>query len=261
MYSPIFQYNLADRCPVHCELCGLWQKDTEEEFSKLIDIFADLEYLKRRGVKLINFTGGDPLTNPELPTIIDKTKKLGLKVAITAPANNFKTLKDKIIKQVDLFIFPVFHSEKQENDRISGHLSFYSLTKTVKMLRKRKHRVMIALPITRDMVEIIPDVYDLAVELEAILWLKPLSNAYNVKGFSEDTGLYLKHYGKKKNCWLNLAQLRSIKHPLTVTKQTGECLANCEIITGSFEKVSLNYLLNLFSLGILWWKMLWLFKK
>ncbi|MBU0580267.1 MAG: radical SAM protein [Candidatus Margulisbacteria bacterium] len=255
MFNPIMQYKLSDTCDLQCAPCKLWQKTTEEEFPALAEVTLDLEALKKRGVRYINFTGCEPLLHPDVVEILIRAKKMGFKTIVTTHGGNYLSFRTGLKNYADLLVFLLHSHDLTIHDETAGVSSYDNVISAIDLAKEHKQKVMISFNVTRDNVQNVPEMQELATAKKVLLWLNPLPAAYGLDGFSADTIAYLKYYGRKPNVWLNLASIWHLTSKTGGLRERQDCIAVDEIITKSFSRIGASYFLNLFSLISLWWKL------
>ena len=80
-------YYLTYRCNAKCSFCDIWEKPSP--YVTLENVEQNLKDLKRLGVKVIDFTGGEPLLHRQLPEILDLAKSLGFITTVTTNTSTF----------------------------------------------------------------------------------------------------------------------------------------------------------------------------
>jgi MoaA/NifB/PqqE/SkfB family radical SAM enzyme len=254
MYSLLVNYKLSDRCDLQCESCQLWPRETEEEFPALELIRADLQLLKKRGTRIINFTGGDPLLHPDIVEITRLAKGMGFFIVLTTPGIHYTAFPAGFKGTVDLLVFVLHGHERQLHDERAGLASFDRIRDAINFAKEQGQRVMISYALTRETVQSIPEMYELTSAHNVILWLNPLPETYGVAGFDAETLRYIRYQGRKPLAWVNLAALRELVRPGKGKIMRQDCLAVAE--EQAKEHFGIAYLLNIFSWGVLLWKLL-----
>ena len=73
--SPVLcNYYVTYRCNAKCSFCDIWERPSP--YVNLKNVKENLKDLKRLGVQVIDFTGGEPLLHRELPLFLDYAKEL-----------------------------------------------------------------------------------------------------------------------------------------------------------------------------------------
>ncbi len=249
----IFNYHLSDRCDLSCLDCPIHQKDTEEEFPDIGTVGADLRLLRKKHVRILNLTGGDPLLYPHISDVTALAKKLGFYVIVTTPGVHYQSFPDGLKGKVDLFIFLVQGADAAQHDTRTGLVSFSRLLNAVEYAREQGIPAVLTYPVTRDTVQLLPEMYDFAVVQRTVLLLNPLPVTGGVQGFDRPTLEYLMYYGRRPHAWVNMSRIWALKrgYPLEQTA----CLASDTMLENHVAYLNLRTVLTVFSLFVLWWKM------
>ena len=75
-------YYLTYRCNAKCGFCDIWEKPSP--YINLNDVEKNLLDLKKLGVRVIDFTGGEPLLHNEIPEILSLAKGMGFITTVTS---------------------------------------------------------------------------------------------------------------------------------------------------------------------------------
>jgi len=76
------RWNLTRHCPLACVYCGAARKPQEHPELKPTEAMALLEALGRAGVAEVSFSGGEPLTRPDLPALAHRAWELGIRPSV-----------------------------------------------------------------------------------------------------------------------------------------------------------------------------------
>ena len=65
-------YYVTLRCNSQCKFCDIWEKGQKSHLSEqtIEEIENNLKALKKLGIKVIDFTGGEPLLYPHLKYMV-----------------------------------------------------------------------------------------------------------------------------------------------------------------------------------------------
>ena len=77
-------YYVTYRCNAKCSFCDIWEKPSP--YITLESVSSNLPALKKLGVKVIDFTGGEPLLHRQMPEILQMAKEMGFITTLTTNA-------------------------------------------------------------------------------------------------------------------------------------------------------------------------------
>ena len=151
-------YCITFRCPSKCVFCGLWRDKSLRDIhdANLDDIKKNLFALKKLGVKMIDFTGGEPLLHENLPEILAFSKELGFFTKLSTSgvhyldrASEIKNLASRIYFSLDTF-------SKEEYKEMRGIDAFEQVIESVKLAKKLKENVYIVSTISNQNIRALP---------------------------------------------------------------------------------------------------------
>jgi MoaA/NifB/PqqE/SkfB family radical SAM enzyme len=80
-HPALCNYYLTYRCNARCVFCDIWQKPSP--YVVWEDYITNLNSLKKLKVRIIDFTGREPLLHPRLPQMLEKAKASGFLTTVT----------------------------------------------------------------------------------------------------------------------------------------------------------------------------------
>ncbi|NJO02400.1 MAG: radical SAM protein [Bacteroidia bacterium] len=74
-------YYLTYRCNARCGFCDIWERPSP--YATPAHVAQNLRNLKRLGVKVIDFTGGEPLLHRQLDELLAMAKAMRFVTTVT----------------------------------------------------------------------------------------------------------------------------------------------------------------------------------
>lgn len=175
---------LFEKCPLNCIKCPL-KKDTSGLKSKRISITKS---------KLVNISGGDPLSSPDLSQTIQQYKSQNKLINIYSPGYFLPTKRDSL-QGVNLFLF--MHSTNPvEHDLITGKKGSYeALLENIDILIKENIKPIIIFKVHKLNSGDLPSLKDYLQEKELFLWLE-ITPSYNKNNLSKNEINQIKYFAK-----------------------------------------------------------------
>jgi MoaA/NifB/PqqE/SkfB family radical SAM enzyme len=201
-------YYVTLRCNDTCEFCSVWQN---KDYKKIAEKPYDLSDLKKLDVSKLNITGGEPLLRDDLPQILKQAKEIGLEVSLTTNGILYNERAQWLDKTVDKLFFSLDYPFAEMHDRSRGIECFQIVIEGIKLAQKLGQRPIIKFTMTRDSVQHLPDMVNLAESLNVCLYLNPVYDFYGTQGFEGSTLRYVRYYFQRKSVLLNLAVLEFVK--------------------------------------------------
>lgn len=133
-YMYLARIELTTKCNFRCKHCFI--EDYGKNGLKTEEVFALLDNLRKVGVYVVEFTGGEIFTRPDIMDIIRYARKLKFSVSILS---NLSLITDDIVKElsslsIDGVSTTLFSMSDQINDKITG--SKKSATKIIDNILK-----------------------------------------------------------------------------------------------------------------------------
>lgn len=150
-------YYLTYRCNAKCAFCDIPEKPSP--YVSKDSLMANLVDLKRLGVKVIDFTGGEPLLHQQLPDFLLVAKRLGFITTVTTNTLLYPKMANRLIGLVDMLHFSVdAFDEKRHNDS-RGVECYQFLLKSMKIAKALGEKPDLLLTLTDDNIDDIEPIY------------------------------------------------------------------------------------------------------
>lgn len=206
-------YYLTYRCNATCNFCDIWEKPSP--YITLEDVEDNLNDLKRLGVKVIDFTGGEPLLHQQLPQILQLAKEKGFITTVTSNGLLYPKQANKLKGLVDMLHFSLDHSSAEEHDKMRGVKCFDKVIESIKIANKLGERPDIIFTVFPNTINEIEKVYkEITKPNNLILILNPVfdyDGISNQNKFDDKSLKVLTKWGRKELVYLNQGFIELIK--------------------------------------------------
>jgi MoaA/NifB/PqqE/SkfB family radical SAM enzyme len=198
-------YYLTYRCNARCGFCDIW-----EQPSPLVDA-GDVEHnlhdLKRLGVRIVDFTGGEPLLHPQLGHFLKQARDLGFLTTVTTNTLLYPKRAQELAGNVDLLHFSIDSSDPDEHNASRGVRCFDSLLDSIRLALEIGERPDLIFTATNDNLHRLPEIYETITRPNRlILLVNPLFEYNNLgSSLSSDTMRALRQFARKPFVYLNPA--------------------------------------------------------
>lgn len=212
--SPILcNYYVTLRCNARCRFCDIWKNKSYSSLREqsLEEIAANLAALRRIGVRVVDFTGGEPLLFRDLPAALELAKNLGFYTSVTTNTLLYPELAARLKGKVDFLLFSVDSASPEEHDRSRGVLCFHSLRESIRKATELGENVLLNHVVTDANVDSVQSVVDFARAQGVMLKLQPCFAYGKVAGLSPCYVDRLAAYAWKRNIIVDKAYLRFIR--------------------------------------------------
>ena len=205
-------YYVTYRCNAKCSFCDIWEKPSP--YIQLADVARNLRDLKRLGVSVVDFTGGEPLLHRQIHEFVGLAHDLGFITTLTTNCLLYPKYAERLRGKVDMLHFSLDSSEKEAHDRGRGVVCYDFVLESIRVARELGERPDVLFTVFRANLDQLEAVYrDITQPNGLILILNP---AFDYNGVATGEQLteaeldYLSAFGRRRGVYLNEAfiQLR-----------------------------------------------------
>jgi MoaA/NifB/PqqE/SkfB family radical SAM enzyme len=200
-------YYLTYRCNAKCSFCDIWEKPSS--YVNLNNLTYNLKDLKKLGVKVIDFTGGEPLLHQELHEFLKIAKKLGFITTVTTNTLLYPKYAHKLQGLIDMLHFSLDSPYETEHNQSRGVNCFHHFLRSIDIAKSLNEKPDILFTVHSKNIHQIPLVYEkFILPYDLILIINPIFS-YNDIGseLSFDDISVLSSWKFKKNVYINEAFL------------------------------------------------------
>jgi MoaA/NifB/PqqE/SkfB family radical SAM enzyme len=196
-------YYVTYRCNAQCSFCDIWERPSP--YVTLENVTKNLHDLKKLGVKVIDFTGGEPLLHRQIHEFLALAKKLGFITTLTTNALLYPKYAERLKGLVDMLHFSLDSPIADEHDKSRGVACFDNLIKSISIARTLGERPDILFTVHNGNIHQVGQVYEeISRKNKLMLILNPMFS-YNHVGdeLNPATLAALESWGRKKLVYLN----------------------------------------------------------
>lgn len=205
-------YYVTYRCNAKCGFCDIWERPSP--YVDLETAEKNLDDLKALGVKVIDFTGGEPLLHRDIDKLLTMAKAKGFITTLTTNAMLYPKWAEKLARLVDMLHFSLDSPDREAHNASRGVDCFDFVMESIEVAKSLGERPDIIFTVFEHNVDEIEKVYqEICAPNNLVLILNPVFDYGEVDtgaSFSEVTLKKLSKWSKKKRVYLNDAfiQLR-----------------------------------------------------
>lgn len=153
---------ITGRCNLDCHYCK-WKHERQTEELDTAAVKEMIDQMRRAGVRLVSFTGGEPLVRRDMGEIIRTVKGHGLVCKLNTNGMLVESRLDDL-RPLDLLQISV-DGPPDAQDRLRGEGTSEKAARAIELARGAGIRVQLIACLTRDNVERLDDVLDYGLEL------------------------------------------------------------------------------------------------
>ena len=181
----ICNYYLTYRCNACCGFCSLWNDGSVPRGAEADTntVRANLDAVAHAGVKVVDFTGGEPLLYDDLPTVLSHARGRGLRTTVTTNGILYPDRARELTGNIGILQFSLHAADRAGHDSVTKTPSFDRILESVEVARSLGERPTFIHTVTDDTLYNAPDVAALARSLRVPLFFNPCFS------YGEHTGL------------------------------------------------------------------------
>lgn len=201
-------YYVTYRCNATCAFCDIWEKPSP--YVTLQNAEANIRDLKRLGVKVIDFTGGEPLLHRELHQLLRLAKAQGMITTVTTNGLLYPKRAAQLRGLIDMLHFSLDSPSAEVHDASRGVRCFDHVMESIQMARSLGERPDILFTVFEHNVHEIKAMWEQITQPNGlVLILNPVFE-YNGVGSQLSAAVLsqLTWWAKKPNVYLNEAFIK-----------------------------------------------------
>lgn len=186
MQPVICNYYLTYRCNARCSFCAIWEDGSvpRADEAPAAVVCRNLEDVRRLGIRLVDFTGGEPLLYEGLPEALRRAKSLGMWTTVTTNGIRYADRASEIAGLVDILQFSLHGPGRAAHDAVTVTPSFDRVMEGIETARRLGERPSLIHTVTDGNIGGVPDIIRLARAQGALLFLNPCFPYFGNRGLS-----------------------------------------------------------------------------
>ncbi len=165
--------------------------------------------LKKLGVKVIDFTGGEPLLHRDLPLFLEESKKMGMITTVTTNALLYPKYAFVLKGLIDMLHFSLDSPDEKEHNESRKVKCFDKVMESIEIAKSIGERPDILFTVFENNVDKIEEVWkNITMPNNLLLIINPVFDYNNLvtnNNLSETSLKKLIWWGKQKKVYLNEA--------------------------------------------------------
>lgn len=168
-------YYVTLRCNLKCEFCNIWQNKCNFTIPEqsIAEVDSNLRALKKLGIKLIDFTGGEPLLYPNLVSALKLAKKYGFYTTVTTNGLLYPKYAAELKGLVDMQFISIQSINADVHNKITGAKSFEYVIASIDAAKKIKQKISLLHTVTNESIKNIWELVRFAQQNKCMLRCNP----------------------------------------------------------------------------------------
>ena len=176
-------YYVTLRCNARCSYCSIHPEPGVGESSASV-VSRNLGDAKLLGVRIVDFTGGEPLLYEGLPEALAYAGHIGLKTTVTTNGILYDERAEELAGLIDILQFSLGGADRESHDAVTGVPSFDAVMKGVETALSLGDNPTVVHTVTDENLDRVPDVVALARKLGVLIFLNPCFSYFGNDGLS-----------------------------------------------------------------------------
>lgn len=196
-------YYVTYRCNATCSFCDIWEKPSP--YITLENATENFKSLRKLGVKVIDFTGGEPLLHRQLDYLLHEAKRQGFITTVTSNGLLYPKSASKLRGLIDMLHFSLDSPDQEEHDASRGVKCFDKVMESIQIAKSLGERPDILFTVFEKNIHQIERIWkEICIPNDLILILNPVFE-YNTVGsqLSSEALKQLRFWGKQSTIYLN----------------------------------------------------------
>lgn len=196
-------YYVTYRCNAKCGFCDIWEQPSP--MISMDEAERNLDDLKRLGVRVVDFTGGEPLLHARIGDLLAMAKDRGFITTLTTNGLLYPKRASELAGKVDMLHFSIDSSREEEHNASRGIACFSKLMESIEVALSLGEHPDLLFTVTNDNVGRLEEIYDeISYPNRLILIINPLFE-YNALGsnLADEVMESMEAFGRKPYTYLN----------------------------------------------------------
>lgn len=205
-------YYVTYKCNARCVFCNIPDGPMDvlpvSQYSSFDETIEHFEILKHLGVRLIDFTGGEPLLRKDIAPLLRAAKERGFRTQMTTNCTLYPRRAEELKGLVDILNFSLCSPGPEPHNSLRQDNSYDWVMKSLEIARDLGEPYQIIFVLTDDNSDLLPGMIDLCREKQALLKVQPEWEYFGNSGVAIKNLEKARRVAHEKNVYVNWAELR-----------------------------------------------------
>lgn len=203
-------YYLTYRCNAACGFCDIWEKPSP--YITLEQAEQNFKALQKLGVKVIDFTGGEPLLHRDLAAILKLAKSMGFITTVTTNGMLYPKRAEELKGLIDMLHFSLDAADAATHDEMRKAPCFDFVMQSISIAKSLGEKPDILFTAFGDNIKHLEAVYEtITLPNDLLLIINPSFEYNQVEtggGLNKEQLKSLKKWASKPMVYLNEAFIK-----------------------------------------------------
>jgi MoaA/NifB/PqqE/SkfB family radical SAM enzyme len=205
-------YYVTYKCNARCVFCNIPDGPMDvlpvSQYSSTAQSIEHLDILKKLGVRLIDFTGGEPLLRKDIAVLLRAAKDRGFRTQMTTNCTLYPRRAQELQGLVDILNFSLCSPGPEPHNTLRRDNSYDYVIQSLDIARRLGEPYQIIFVLTNDNADLLPGMIELCREKQAILKVQPEWEYFGNDGVNPEQLAKANAVAREKNVYVNWAETR-----------------------------------------------------
>lgn len=205
-------YYVTYKCNARCVFCNIPDGPMDvlpvSHYTPTEGTMEHLDILKHLGVRLIDFTGGEPLLRKDIATLLRAAKERGFRTQMTTNCTLYPRRAEELRGLVDILNFSLCSPEAEPHNTLRRDNSYDYVIRSMEIARRLGEPYQIIFVLTNDNAHLLAGMIELCREKQCILKVQPEWEYFGNDGVAIENLEKARAVAREKNVYVNWAELR-----------------------------------------------------
>jgi len=207
-------YYVTYKCNARCVFCNIPDGPMDvmpvSKYSSTETSIEHFDILKKLGVRLIDFTGGEPLLRKDIGTLLRAAKERGFRTQMTTNCTLYPRRAQEIRGLVDILNFSLCSPGPEPHNTLRRDKSYDYVIQSLDLARQLEEPYQIIFVLTNDNADLLEGMIELCREKQCILKVQPEWEYFGNDGVNLEHLQKAKAIAREKNVYVNWAEMRVV---------------------------------------------------
>ena len=205
-------YYVTYKCNARCVFCNIPDGPMDvlpvSQYTPTAKTIEHLDILKQLGVRLIDFTGGEPLLRKDMGVLLKAAKERGFRTQMTTNCTLYPRRAQELKGLIDILNFSLCSPGPEPHNTLRRDNSYAYVIQSMDIARRLGEPFQIIFVLTDDNADLLPGMIDLCREKQCILKVQPEWEYFGNDGVSPEHLAKANAVAREKNVYVNWAEMR-----------------------------------------------------
>jgi MoaA/NifB/PqqE/SkfB family radical SAM enzyme len=205
-------YYVTYKCNARCVFCNIPDGPMDvlpvSQYSSLETTLEHFDILKQIGVRLIDFTGGEPLLRKDIAILLREAKNRGFRTQMTTNCTLYPRRAEELHGLIDILNFSLCSPGPEPHNTLRRDNSWSYVMQSLDIARRLGEPYQIIFVLTNDNADLLPGMIELCREKQCILKVQPEWEYFGNDGVAREHLTKANAIAREKNVYVNWAETR-----------------------------------------------------